>query len=171
METSNKHAVTLGGNPITLSGTFPSVGQTAPAFTLVDKDLKDVSLKDFAGKRKVLNIVPSLDTPTCALSTRKFNEFASKLPNTVVLVISADLPFAMSRFCATEGLNNVISLSLMRGRDFMRNYGVEIADSVLSGVTARAVLVLDGNDQILHTELVGDIKDEPNYEATLAALK
>jgi len=170
-ETSNNSAVTLGGAPITLFGTFPSVGQTAPAFTLVDKDLKDVSLKDFAGKRKVLNIVPSLDTPTCATSTRKFNEAASKLANTVVLVISADLPFAMSRFCATEGLNNVIPLSLMRGRDFMRNYGVKIADSALSGITARAVLVLDENDKIIHTELVGDIKDEPNYDATLAALK
>ena len=170
-ETSNNSAVTLGGTPITLFGTFPSVGQTAPAFTLVDKDLKDVSLKDFAGKRKVLNIVPSLDTPTCATSTRKFNEAASKLANTVVLVISADLPFAMSRFCATEGLNNVIPLSLMRGRDFMRNYGVKIADSALSGITARAVLVLDENDKIMHTELVGDIKDEPNYNATLAALK
>ncbi len=170
-ETSNNSAVTLGGTPITLFGTFPSVGQTAPAFTLVDKDLKDVSLKDFAGKRKVLNIVPSLDTPTCATSTRKFNEAASKLANTVVLVISADLPFAMSRFCAAEGLNNVIPLSLMRGRDFMRNYGVKIADSALSGVTARAVLVLDENDKIIHTELVGDIKDEPNYAATLAALK
>ncbi|HZW86652.1 MAG TPA: thiol peroxidase [Gallionella sp.] len=170
-ETSNNSAVTLGGAPITLFGTFPSVGQTAPAFTLVDKDLKDVSLKDFAGKRKVLNIVPSLDTPTCATSTRKFNEAASKLANTVVLVISADLPFAMSRFCATEGLNNVIPLSLMRGRDFMRNYGVKIADSALSGITARAVLVLDEHDKIIHTELVGDIKDEPNYDATLAALK
>ena len=170
-ETSNNSAVTLGGTPITLFGTFPSVGQTAPAFTLVDKDLKDVSLKDFAGKRKVLNIVPSLDTPTCATSTRKFNEAASKLANTVVLVISADLPFAMSRFCATEGLNNVIPLSLMRGRDFMRNYGVKIADSALSGITARAVLVLDEHDKIIHTELVGDIKDEPNYDATLAALK
>lgn len=170
-ETSNNTAVTLGGTPITLFGTFPRVGQTAPAFTLVDKDLKDVSLKDFAGKRKVLNIVPSLDTPVCAISARKFNEAASKLNNTVVLVISADLPFAMSRFCSTEGLTNVITLSLMRGRDFMRNYGVKIADSVLSGITARAVLVLDENDRVVHAELVRDIKEEPNYDAALAALK
>ena len=170
-DTSNSTTVTLGGTPVTLYGTFPAVGQTAPAFSLVDKDLKDVALKDFAGKRKVLNIVPSLDTPTCATSTRKFNEVASKLDNTVVLVISADLPFAMGRFCSTEGLNNVIPLSLMRGRDFMRNYGVKIADTVLSGVTARAVLVLDGNDRVLHAELVKDIKDEPNYDTALAALK
>ena len=170
-DTSNSTTVTLGGTPVTLYGTFPAVGQTAPAFSLVDKDLKDVALKDFAGKRKVLNIVPSLDTPTCATSTRKFNEAASKLDNTVVLVISADLPFAMGRFCSTEGLNNVIPLSLMRGRDFMRNYGVKIADTVLSGVTARAVLVLDGNDRVLHAELVKDIKDEPNYDTALAALK
>jgi thiol peroxidase len=170
-EKSNKTAVTLGGEPITLFGEFPKVGQTAPAFTLVDKDLKDISLKDFAGKRKVLNIVPSLDTAVCATSTRKFNEAADKLENTVVLVISADLPFAMARFCGAEGLNNVTTLSLMRGRDFMRNYGVKIADSALSGVTARAVLVLDENDRVLHAELVDDITHEPNYDAALAALK
>jgi len=170
-EKSNKTSVTLGGAPITLFGEFPQVGQTAPAFTLVDKDLKDVSLKDFTGKRKILNIVPSLDTPTCATSTRKFNETANKLDNTVILVISADLPFAMSRFCGAEGLNNVTTLSLMRGRDFMRNYGVKIADSALSGVTARAVLVLDENDRVLHGELVSEIKQEPNYDAALAVLK
>ena len=170
-EKSNKTAVTLGGAPITLFGEFPKVGQTAPAFTLVDKDLKDISLKDFAAKRKVLNIVPSLDTGVCAASARKFNETAGTLDNTVVLVISADLPFAMSRFCAAEGLDNVTTLSLMRGRDFMRNYGVKIADSALSGVTARAVLVLDENDRILHAELVDDITHEPNYDSALAVLK
>src|SRR4030042_1595180 len=104
--TSNKTAVTLKGVPVTLFGTFPAIGQIAPAFTLVDKDLKDVSLKDFAGKRKVLNIVPSLDTAVCATSTRKFNEKAGSLPNAVVLVLSADLPFAAGRFCSAEGLNN-----------------------------------------------------------------
>ena len=153
-EKSNKTAVTLGGAPITLFGEFPKVGQTAPAFTLVDKELKDVSLKDFAGKRKILSIVHSLDTGVCATSARKFNEAASSLENTVVLIISADLPFAMARFCTTEGLSNVIPLSLMRGRDFMRNYGVKIADSVLSGLVARSVLVLDENDRIIYTELV-----------------
>lgn len=169
-DVKNTTGTTLGGSPVTLFGKFPEVGQTAPAFTLVDKELKDVALQSFAGKRKVLNIVPSLDTAVCATSTRKFNEAASKLTNTVVLVISADLPFAMSRFCVAEGLDNVITLSLMRGRDFMRNYGVKIADTALSGVTARAVLVLDEKDQIIHAELVDDIKHEPNYDAALAVL-
>lgn len=170
-DATNNTAVKLNGAPLTLFGVFPAAGQTAPAFTLVDKDLKDVALKDFAGKRKVLNIVPSLDTAVCATSTRKFNEAAGELNNTVVLVISADLPFAMGRFCTTEGLSNVIPLSLMRGRDFMRNYGVKIADTALRGVTARAVLVLDENDKVLHAELVDDITHEPNYDAALAALK
>jgi len=170
-EKSDKTAVTLNGAPLTLYGKFPEVGQTAPTFTLVDKDLKDVSLQDFAGKRKVLNIVPSLDTGVCAASARKFNEAAGKLDNTVVLVISADLPFAMSRFCVAEGLEDVVTLSLMRGRDFMRNYGVKIADTVLAGVTARAVLVLDENNTILHAELVSDITHEPDYVAALAALQ
>ncbi len=169
-DNQEKSAVTLGGAPVTLFGTFPSVGQQAPDFTLVNKDLQDVSLQSFAGKRKVLNIVPSLDTAVCATSTRKFNEAAGKLNNTVVLVISADLPFAMSRFCVAEGLQNVVTLSLMRGRDFMRNYGVKIADTALAGVTARAVLVLDDKDRIIHAELVDDIKHEPNYDAALAAL-
>ncbi len=163
--------VTLAGNPINIAGTFPKIGQKAPDFRLVNKELKDVSLKDFAGKRKVLNIVPSLDTPTCAKSTRRFNEEASKLNNTVVLVISADLPFAQSRFCGAEGLNNVITLSTMRGAEFMKNYGVTITDSPLAGVTARAVVVLDANDKVLYTELVPEIKNEPNYNAALAALK
>ncbi len=163
--------VKLKGNPVTLQGNFPSAGQTAPAFSLVDKDLKDVALSNFAGKRKVLNIVPSLDTAVCATSTRKFNEAASNLNNTVVLVVSADLPFAMNRFCVAEGLTNVVTLSLMRGREFMRNYGVEIADSALRGVAARAVLVLDENDRVLHAELVSEITSEPNYDAALAALK
>ncbi len=170
-DVSNNTAVKLRGNPVTLHGAFPAVGQTAPAFALVNKDLKDVSLQDFAGKRKVLNIVPSLDTAVCATSTRKFNEAASKLDNAVVLVISADLPFAMNRFCVAEGLENVVTLSLMRGRDFMRNYGVKIADGPLAGVAARAVLVLDENDRVLHAELVDDITHEPNYDAALAALK
>ena len=163
--------VKLKGNPVTLQGNFPAVGQKAPAFSLVNKDLKDVGLKDFAGKRKVLNIVPSLDTAVCAASARKFNEAAGKLNNTVVLVISADLPFASSRFCVAEGLNNVVTLSLMRGREFMRDYGVEIADSALRGVAARAVVVLDENNKVIYTELVPEITQEPNYDAALAALK
>ena len=163
--------VTLKGNPVTLNGAFPSVGQTAPDFSLVAKDLSNKGLADFAGKRKVLNIVPSLDTAVCATSTRKFNEAASSLNNTVVLVISADLPFAASRFCVAEGLENVTTLSLMRGREFMKNYGVEIADTGLAGVTARAVVVLDESTKVIYTELVPEITTEPNYDAALAALK
>ncbi|QHE94107.1 thiol peroxidase [Pandoraea fibrosis] len=162
--------VTLGGNPIEVDGQFPQKGQTAPALSLVNAKLQDVTLDDFAGKRKVLNIVPSLDTPTCATSTRKFNEAAGKLENTVVLVISADLPFAMSRFCATEGLNNVVTLSTMRGREFLKNYGVAITTGPLAGVAARAVVVLDADNRVVHAELVPEIKNEPNYDAALAAL-
>lgn len=164
-------SVTLAGNPIHLAGQFPKAGDAAPAFTLVGTDLANVSLKDFAGKRKVLNIVPSLDTPVCQTSTRKFNESAGSVNNTVVLVIAADLPFAMKRFCETEGLQNVVSLSTMRGREFMANYGVEIIDGPLAGITARAVVVLDEQDKVIHAELVPEIKQEPNYDAALEALK
>jgi thiol peroxidase len=163
--------VTLKGTPIDVAGSFPQKGQKAPAFKLVAKDLKDVSLADYAGKRKVLNIVPSLDTAVCATSTRKFNEKAGSLTNAVVLVISADLPFAAGRFCATEGLNNVVTLSTLRGREFMKAYGVEITSGPLAGVTARGVVVLDENDTVLHAELVPEITQEPNYDAALAALK
>lgn len=162
--------VTLGGNPINVNGNFPSKGSTAAAFSLVAKDLSDVSLASLAGKRKILNIFPSVDTPTCAASVRRFNEAASKLENTVVLCISADLPFAQSRFCGAEGLENVINLSTMRGRDFLAAYGVEIANGPLAGVAARAVVVLDANDQVIHSELVAEIKDEPNYADALAVL-
>jgi len=163
--------VTLGGNPVNVAGNFPKRGDTIPDFSLTGGDLKDVSLKDYAGKRKVLNIVPSLDTPTCQTSTRKFNEKASSLTNTVVLVIAADLPFAMKRFCGAEGLNNVVTLSTMRGRDFHGKYGVDIADGPLKGLTARGVVVVDENNKVLHSELVSEIKQEPNYDAALAALK
>jgi thioredoxin-dependent peroxiredoxin len=163
--------VTLKGNPIDVAGSFPQKGQKAPAFKLVAKDLKDVSLADYAGKRKVLNIVPSLDTAVCATSTRKFNEKAGGLTNTVVLVISADLPFAAGRFCAAEGLTNVVTLSTLRGREFMKAYGVEITSGPLAGVAARGVVVLDENDVVLHSELVPEIGQEPNYDAALAALK
>lgn len=163
--------VTLGGNPITVAGNFPKKGDSAPDFTLTAKDLKDVGLKEFAGKRKVLNIVPSLDTPVCAKSTRVFNEKAGALPNTVVLVISADLPFAAARFCTAEGLNNVVTLSTVRGGDFKTKYGVDITGGPLKGVTARAVVVLDASNKVLHSELVPEIKQEPNYDAALAALK
>jgi thioredoxin-dependent peroxiredoxin len=164
-------SVTLGGNPITVEGSFPKQGDSAPEFSLTAKDLKDLGLKDFTGKRKVLNIVPSLDTPVCAKSTRVFNEQASALPNTVVLVISADLPFAAGRFCTAEGINNVVTLSTVRGGDFKQKYGVDITSGPLKGVTARAVVVLDANNKVLHSELVPEIKQEPNYDAALAALK
>ena len=163
--------VTLGGNPVNVAGNFPQAGASAPEFSLTGKDLKDVGLKDFAGKRKVLNIVPSLDTPTCQTSTRKFNEKASGLANTVVLVVSADLPFAMKRFCEAEGLRNVVTLSTMRGRDFHTKYGVDIADGPLKGLTARSVVVLDENNKVKYSQLVPEIKNEPDYDAALAALK
>ncbi len=161
----------LGGTPIKLYGEFPQVGRMAPGFSLVNKDLQDVTLAAFSGKRKVLNIVPSLDTPTCQASARRFNKEASHLNNTVVINISADLPFAMARFCSSEGLDNVVNLSTMRGSEFMRDYGVKIADGVLAGLTARAVIVLDSDNVVRYTELVNDIKNEPNYDAALAALK
>ena len=163
--------VTHKGNPIDIAGTFPTVGQTAPSFTLVGKDLGDVSLKDFAGKRKVLDIVVSLDTSICATSARKFNETAGSQPNTVVLVISGDLPFAASRFCTTEGLNNVVTLSTFRGQQFLRDYGVQITSGKLVGLAARSVLVLDEKDKVIHAELVPEIAQDPNYDAALAALK
>jgi len=163
--------VTLKGNPVSVAGDLPARGRAAPDFRLVDKDLKDVSLAAFAGKRKVLNIVPSLDTPTCQKSTRVFNEKASSMNNTAVLVIAADLPFAMSRFCGAEGLGNVVTLSTMRDHGFHRRYGVDIVGGPLEGLTARAVVVLDENDQVVHTELVPEIGSEPNYDAALAALK
>jgi thiol peroxidase len=163
--------VTLKGNPVSVAGNLPKKGDGAPDFSLTGKDLGDVTLKNYANKRKVLNIVPSLDTPTCQQSTRVFNQKASSATNAVVLVISADLPFAMARFCSTEGLNNVVTLSTFRGRDFHGRYGVDIADGPLKGLTARAVVVLDENNKVLHAELVPEIANEPNYEAALAVLR
>ena len=164
------NTVTLGGNPLTVAGTFPQQGQSAPAFSLVGKDLADVSLASFSGKRKVLNIFPSIDTPTCATSVRKFNQTANNLANTVVLCISADLPFAQNRFCGAEGLTNVITLSTMRGREFLEAYGVALTSGPLAGVAARAVVVLDEKDRVLHSELVAEIKNEPDYDAALKSL-
>jgi thiol peroxidase len=163
--------VTLKGNPIHTNGELPAIGAKAPDFKLTNGDLKDVSLADFKGQRKVLNIVPSLDTPTCATSTRKFNESASKLPNTVVLVVSADLPFAAKRFCTTEGLKNVVPLSLMRDKRFAQDYGVLIQDGGLAGLCARAVVVLDEGDKVVYRQLVPEIGQEPDYDKALAAVK
>jgi len=163
--------VTLKGNPIHTIGELPAVGRKAPDFKLVNGDLKDVTLADFKGKRKVLNIVPSLDTSVCATSTRKFNEKAGQMPNTVVLVVSSDLPFAAKRFCTTEGLQNVVPLSLMRSRDFAKDYGVLLTDGPLQGITARAVVVLDEGDKVIHQQLVPEIGQEPDYDAALAAAR
>jgi len=164
--------VKLGDNSVTLNGELPKPGSTAPNFSLVSTELKDVSLKEFQGKKKLLNIVPSLDTPTCALSTKKFNEHAKANPDTVMFMISADLPFAQKRFCGNEGLTNVIPLSTMRGReDFAKGYGVMFVDGPLAGITARAVVVIDANDKVVYTELVENVSDEPDYNAALEALE
>lgn len=163
--------VLLHGEPINVAGVFPRVGDTGKSFMLVNKELKDVALSSFDGMRKVLNIVPSLDTAVCLASARKFNELASQMENTVVLVISADLPFAQARACAAEGLDNVMTLSTMRGRDFHKDYGVLITDVPLSGLMARAVVVLDQNNEVTHAELVHEVTTEPNYAAALQVLK
>ena len=162
--------VTLKGNPIHTNGELPAVGTKAPDFKLTAADLRDVSLADYKGKRKVLNIVPSLDTAVCATSTRKFNERAGSLKDTVVLVISADLPFAAKRFCTTEGLNNVVTLSLMRGKHFAKDYGVFLEDGPLAGICARAVVVLDKDDKVVYRQLVPEIGQEPAYAAALKAV-
>ncbi|MDD3529937.1 MAG: thiol peroxidase [Gallionellaceae bacterium] len=163
--------VTLAGATVNVGGDLPRPGDQAPAFTLVDKDLKDVALADYRGKRKILNIVPSLDTPVCQASARRFNAEAAGLPNTVVLVISADLPFAQARYCGAEGLDGVVTLSTMRGHDFHRQYGVMIMDPPLAGLTARAVVVLDENDRVVHSQMVPEITQEPDYDAALAAAR
>ena len=163
--------ITLAGNPIHTNGELPKVGSAAPDFKLQDADLKDLSLADFKGKKKLLNIVPSLDTPTCALSTKKFNEQATKHGDTVILIVSADLPFAQKRFCSAENTDKVKTLSTMRSRNFSKDYGVLITDGLLAGITARAGVVIDENDKVVYTELVPEIKQEPNYDKALAALK
>jgi thiol peroxidase len=162
--------VTLQGNQLHTNGDLPAVGSAAPAFRLVDGKLNDVSLTDYAGKKKLLNIVPSLDTPTCATSTKKFNDHAKAHGDVVMLVISADLPFAQGRFCGAEGIDNVVPLSMMRSRHFAKDYGVLITDGPLAGITARAVVVLDEDNRVVYNQLVPEIADEPDYEAALAAL-
>lgn len=162
--------ITLRGNPVEVRGALPQRGAAAPALRLTDKSLAEVGLDTWAGKRKVLNIVPSLDTPTCAKSTRHFNQDASALENTVVLVVSADLPFSASRFCTVEGLDNVLTLSTFRNPEFLDAWGVHMVSGPLRGLTARAVVVLDENDRVLHSELVPEIAQEPDYTAALAAL-
>lgn len=162
--------ITLRGTPVRVDGDLPAAGAKAPDFKLTSGALADVSLKDFAGKRKVMNIYPSIDTPTCATSTRKFNEAAGGLPNTVVLCVSGDLPFAAKRFCELEGLKNVAHLSTFRHPEFLKAWGVAMADGPLAGLTARAVVVLDENDKVIHSEMVPEIAQEPDYAAALKSL-
>lgn len=162
--------VTLAGNPIEVLGNFPKTGDSVADFSLVAQDLSAVSLQDFAGKRKILNIFPSIDTGVCATSVRVFNQKASSIDNTVVLCISADLPFAQARFCGAEGIENVKTLSSFRNAEFAKNVGVAMVGGALAGLTARAVIVLDGDNKVLHSELVSEIKQEPNYDEALAVL-
>jgi len=162
--------ITLQGNPINTNGELPAVGSAAPDFKLVAGDLSDKSLESFSGRKKLLNIVPSLDTGVCAASARKFNESFSGRDDAVALVISADLPFAAGRFCSAEGLENVVSLSMMRSKNFAKDYGQLIVDGPLAGLSARAVVVLDADNKVLYTEQVPEIGQEPDYDAALKAL-
>ncbi len=162
--------ITFQANPVHTNNDLPSIGNIAPHFSLANNELQDVTLANYAGKRKILNIVPSLDTPTCAASARKFNQKAAHLENTVMLVISADLPFAQCRFCEIEGLHDVTALSTFRS-DFAADYGVKIVDSPLTGLTARAMIIIDSKDKIHYTQLVPELANEPDYEAVFTALK
>ncbi len=161
--------VTLGGNPVHTSGDLPSVGAPAPSFSLVGSDLGEFDAGSFAGKTVILNIFPSIDTPTCATSVRQFNERAAGLDETVVVCVSADLPFAQNRFCGAEGIENVKVGSTFRS-DFGSDYGVTLTDGKLQGVLARAVVVIGPDGTVKHTELVSEIAQEPDYDAALAAL-
>ncbi len=163
--------VTLKGTAFHISGNLPAVGSQAPDFVLTKTDLSDLSLKDFKGKKLVLNIFPSIDTPVCATSVRKFNEKAAVLGNVTVLCISADMPFAHARFCGAEGIKNVVSVSDLRNKDFGEKYGVRAVDGPLKGLLARAIVVIDANGKVVHTELVPEIAQEPNYEKALSAAR
>lgn len=162
--------ITLQGNPFQTIGELPAVGQQAPDFSLVKEDLAPLTLADLKGKNLILNIFPSIDTPTCASSVRTFNERAAAMENTKVICVSRDLPFAQKRFCGAEGLANVISASDFTAGEFGKAYGIEIANGPLKALHARAVVVIDSNGIVKHTELVGEIADEPNYDAAIAAV-
>ncbi|OOZ36519.1 thiol peroxidase [Solemya velesiana gill symbiont] len=163
-------AITLRGNACNTSGDLPAGGSAAPEFTLVGGDLSDVTLDKFAGKKKLLNIVPSLDTPTCATSTQKFNAAMAEKGDAVAIVVSADLPFAQGRFCGAEGIENVVTASIMRDGNFAKDYGILITDGPLAGLCGRAVVVVDENNNVTYTQLVPEIAEEPDYDAALAAL-
>lgn len=162
--------ITLHGNPCKTNGELPAIGRPAPDFRLTDGELKDVTLADFRGRNTLLSIVPSLDTPVCALSAKRFDEEAARRPGAAFTVVSADLPFAMQRCCTGAGLKNVRMLAMMRSKQFATDYGVLIVDGPLAGIAARAVLVLGGDARVVHTELVTEIGDEPDYQAALRAL-
>lgn len=162
--------VTLGGQPTHTSGDLPAVGSEAPPFTLTKADLSPVTKDDLAGQNVVLNIFPSIDTSTCATSVRTFNERAASLDDTTVVCVSADLPFAQSRFCGAEGIENVVTASTFRHPEFLADYGVRLVDGVLEGLAARSVVVLDGDGNVVHTELVSEIANEPDYDAALDAI-
>lgn len=163
--------VTLKGSPVRLAGELPARGSKAPGFALTAADLSEKTLADFAGKKKVLNITPSLDTSVCATSARRFNESVAGLEDTVLLNVSADLPFAAGRFCASEGLDRVVALSTFRSPSFGEDWGVRIEDGPLAGLTARAVVVLDAEDRVVYTQLVPEITEEPTYAAALDAVR
>ena len=163
--------ITFKGNPVTTSGDLPKVGAAAPAFTLTKNDLSPLSNKDLAGKNVVLNIFPSIDTGVCATSVRKFNQQAATLPNTVVVGVSKDLPFAQKRFCGAEGIEKVTTASWFKGPDFGKDFGVTMTDGPLAGLFARAVVVLDATGKVVHTELVPEIAQEPNYDQAIAAVR
>lgn len=163
--------ITLKGNPVKTSGNLPGKGTTAPDFSITKTDLSETSLSDYSGKRVVLNIFPSLDTSTCAASVRQFNAKAQSLENTVVLCISHDLPFAQKRFCGAEGLDHVIPCSVFRSPSFGKDYGINITTGTLSGLLARAVVIMDENRKVIYTELVPEITREPDYDSAIKALK
>ncbi|MDE6270956.1 MAG: thiol peroxidase [Muribaculaceae bacterium] len=163
--------VYLQGTPCHTYGSMPAVGEKAPCYTLVDKDLKEISCKDFLDRRVVLNIFPSLDTPVCAASVRRFNVEAAGLENTSVICVSMDLPFAMERFCSANGIENVEVASAFRSPLFSQEYGLQIVDGPLAGLLARAIIVLDEDRKVIYSQLVEEITNEPDYEAAIAALK
>lgn len=162
--------ITMHGHPINTCGDLPSVGSSAPDFILVDSELNNVTLATYGDKKKLLNIVPSLDTPVCAASTKKFNDVSHNYSDTVFLTVSADLPFAMKRFCSVEGVDNIFALAMMRSFDFANDYGVLITDGPMAGITARAIVVLDADNKVLHTELVRELANQPDYDLALAKL-
>ena len=159
------------GAPVHTYGNIPAVGTEAPDFTLVTKDLKDITLADYAGKRVVLNIFPSLDTAVCAMSVRRFNQEAASLDNTAVICVSMDLPFAMKRFCTAEGIDNVEVASAFRSPTFAQKYGLQIVDGPLAGLLARAVIIVDEKGEVIFTDLVQEITNEPDYKAAINVLK